>query len=125
VPSPFSFRDLPRPIQFQSAVFGPLLFGLVGGFLLGESEAGYWIVQGVGAGLAVAGGYEHEGLRQGAVRGVLTATMFGIGIVLGDAISGDQPQATVPDPIGLVVFPVAFGGTVLGALGGYLRARPS
>lgn len=115
-------RDLPPNVQFTMAVFGPLLFGLVGGFLLGESEAGYWIVQVVGAALGFAGGMEHVGAREGALRGLVTATLFGAGIVLADAISGDPPQAKVPDPVGIVIVPIALGGTLLGALGGRVRA---
>jgi ABC-type Mn2+/Zn2+ transport system permease subunit len=120
---PTSFSELPRFIQFQTAVFGPLLFGLVCGFLLGESELGYWLIQAVGAALAVAGGAEHDGPAAGARRGLVTATMFALGIVLADAISGDAPTAKVPEPIGLIVVPIAIGGTTLGALGGRLRER--
>lgn len=118
-------KDLPPNIQFQLAGFGPVLFGLVGGFLLGTSELGYWIVQVVGVALGFAGGYEHEGAGEGALRGLVAGTLFGLGIVLGDAISGDPPLAELPEPIGLILIPIAIAGTVLGALGGRARARSS
>jgi hypothetical protein len=123
VEPPPLLRDLPPNIQFQLAGFGPLLFGLVGGFLLGTSEVGYWIVQALGVGLGFAGGYEHRGAREGALRGLIAGTLFGLGIVLGDAISRDPPLAEVPDPVGVILIPIAIGGTVLGALGGRARAR--
>lgn len=115
--------ELPPNVQFQLAVFGPFLFGMVGGFLLGQSEAGYWIVQAIGAALGLAGGYEHVGAAAGARRGLVAGTLFGAGIVAADAISGDPPLAKVPDPIGLLVIITAAGGAVLGAIGGRARGR--
>ena len=38
------FSDLPPAVQAQLAIFGPLLFGMIAGFLLSQSEVGYWIV---------------------------------------------------------------------------------
>jgi hypothetical protein len=49
--------------------------------------------------------------------------MFGLGIVVADAIAGEPQLARVPDPIGLLVIFTAIGGAVLGALGGRARAR--
>jgi hypothetical protein len=95
----------------------------VGGFLLGQSEAGYWVVQAIGAALGLAGGYEHVGAAAGARRGLVAGTLFGAGIVAADAISGDPPLAKVPDPVGLLIIFTAAGGTALGALGGRARAR--
>jgi hypothetical protein len=118
-----SFSELPAQVQFQLAVFGPFLFGAVCGFLLGESAAGWWIGQAV-AGLAgFAGGLEHPGPRPAALRGLVAGVFFGLGIVAGDAISGDPPVAEAPEPIGLIVVLAAFVGSGLGALGGFLRGR--
>ena len=122
---PAAFSELPPYIRFQSAVFGPFLFGLVGGFLLGESEAGYWVVQAIGVALAVTGGYEHVGTRAGATRGLVAGALFGAGIVVADAISADPKLAKVPDPIGVLIVVTALGGLALGALGGWARVRAS
>ncbi len=117
------FSELPPAVQFQLAVLGPLLLGAVCGFLLGETEAGWWISQALGAVGGVAGGYEHPAPRPAAIRGLVAGTLFGLGIVAADAISGNASLATVPEPIGLIVIVTALAGTGLGALGGFLRAR--
>jgi hypothetical protein len=118
-----SFSELPAHVQFQLAGFGPFLFGAVCGFLLGESAAGWWIGQAV-AGLAgFAGGLEHPRPGPAALRGLVAGVFFGLGIVAGDAISGDPPVAEAPEPIGLIVVLAAGVGSGLGALGGFLRGR--
>jgi hypothetical protein len=120
-----NFPELPGAVQFQLAVLGPFLFGAVCGFLLGESEAGWWVSQGLGGVGGVAGGLDHAAPRQGAVRGLVAGTFFGLGIVAADAISGDPPLAKAPQPIGLIVLVAALVGTALAALGSFLRARSS
>jgi hypothetical protein len=119
------FAELPPPVQVQIAVLGPLLFGLVCGFLLGETEAGWWISQALAAIGGLAGGLEHPGPKQGALRGLVAGLMFGLGIVAGDAISGDAPQAEAPEPIGLIVVVTAGIGALFGAIGARLAARPA
>jgi hypothetical protein len=118
-----SFSELPAAVRFQLAVFGPFLFGAVCGFLLGESETGWWIAQAVAALAGFAGGFEHSGPRPAALRGLVAGALFGLGIVAGDAISGDAPLAKAPEPIGLIVVLTTVVGTGLGALGGFLRRR--
>jgi hypothetical protein len=118
-----SFSELPVAARVQIAVLGPILVGAICGFLLGESAAGWWIAQGAGAIGGVAGGLEHDGPRQGALRGLVAGILFGGGIVAADAISGDPPRAEAPEPIGLIVPLAAAVGCGLGALGGALRAR--
>ena len=118
-----SFSDLPRPVQAQLAGLGPLLFGAVCGFVLGESAAGWWVLQAVAALGGLAGGTEHHGPRPGAIRGMVAGALFGAGIVLADAISGDQPLAQVPHPIGALVIVTTVLGSLLGAIGGLAARR--
>jgi len=47
-------------------VLGPLLFGMVCGFLLEATAAGYWVISTVGLLGAVSGGMEHHGAADGA-----------------------------------------------------------
>jgi hypothetical protein len=98
-----TFSELPAGARFQIGVLGPVLVGTICGFLLGESAAGWWIGQAAGAVGGIAGGFEHHGARPGALRGLVAGILFGFGVVAADAISGDPPQATAPDPIGLIV----------------------
>lgn len=118
-----NFSELPAAVQFQLAVLGPFLVGAICGFLLGESEAGWWIGQALGSLGGIAGGLEHPAPRPAAIRGLVAGTLFGLGIVIADAISGDAPVAQAPKPIGLIVILTPLVGAALGALGGFLRSR--
>jgi hypothetical protein len=121
--SPNSFSDLPRPVQVQIAGLGPLLFGAVCGFVLSESATGWWVLQALAALGGLAGGLDHDGPRPGALRGLVAGALFGAGIVLAHAISGEQPLAQVPSPIGSLVIVTAVLGTLLGAIGGVAGRR--
>jgi hypothetical protein len=118
-----SFSDLPLAVQVQLAGIGPLLFGAVVGFMLGESEAGYWALTGLSVFGGLAGGVDHSELRGAVVHGVVAGGLFGGGIVAAHEISGDPALATVPSPLGLLVAIAAAGGAGLGTVGGLLRAR--
>jgi hypothetical protein len=118
-----SFSDLPRAVQVQLAGIGPLLLGAVLGFMLGESETGYWVLTGMSLVGGVAGGLDHPQLRAAATRGVVAGGFFGLGIVAAHEISGDATLVTVPSPLILLVPIAAAGGAVLGTVGGLLRAR--
>ena len=117
------FAALPRPVQVQLAIFGPLLFGMIAGFLLGETDTGYWIITALATIGGVLGGMEHVGARDGAIRGVAGGFFFGLGIVIADAIADNVHQVEVPDPIIVLVIVTTIAGTLLGALGGAITAR--
>ena len=119
----YSFSDLPLAVQVQLAGLGPLLFGAVVGFMLGESEAGYWILTGLSVIGGVAGGLDHVTRRAAAARGLVAGVFFGAGIVVAHEISGDTPLAKVPSPMILLVVIAAVAGAGLGTLGGVLRGR--
>jgi hypothetical protein len=118
-----SFSDLPRAVQVQLAGIGPLLFGAVVGFMLGESEAGYWVLTGLSAVGGVVGGLDHPGLRAAAVRGLVAGGLFGGGIVAAHELSGDAALATAPSPLGLLVAIAAAAGAGLATVGSLLRGR--
>jgi len=102
---------------------GPIIFGLICGFLLGISESAYLIA----SVLAILGGffagYEHEGGRDGALRGVIGGTLFGSFILIGHEIHGHEAKADLPDPSVLLIVITAVFGSVLGAIGGRVRSR--
>ena len=81
----YGFSDLPRAVQVQLAGIGPLLFGAVVGFMLGESEVGYWVLTGLSVVGGVAGGLDHPELRAAAARGLVAGALFGSGIVAAQA----------------------------------------
>lgn len=117
------FSTLPRPAQVQLAVLGPLLFGMVCGFLLEATANGYWIVSTVGLLGAVSGGMEHAGARAGAGRGLLAGSVFGVGVVLAHAIARERELVTIPHPAVLLILVTSVIGTVFGAAGGGARSR--
>ena len=99
-------NELPRPVQFQLIVLGPLLFGLVCGFFLGISAASWWLANAVAIAAGVLGGIEqgpaparaHGARREAVVRGAVTGAMFGLGVVIAHAASGDPAHAPLPSP---------------------------
>jgi hypothetical protein len=121
VEAPPEFSSLPLPVRVQLAGLGPLLLGAVGGFLLGESETGYWVVQALGALGGFAGGMEHSNGREAALRGLAAGTLFGLGLVGAHALTSDPIVATAPSPLVLIVLFTAAFGTGLAALGSWVR----
>jgi len=116
---------LTRPFAAQVviAVVVPVLFGLLTGFVLGVSEVGYLILTLLGIVGGFAAGYDHLGADQGFVRGVIGGLLFGIFILVGHSVFGQEAKATIPEPhVFLVVLTTIFGA-VLGAWGGARRAK--
>jgi hypothetical protein len=120
---PVTFAALPRVVQVQLAFLGPLLFGMVCGFLLGESETGYWLAQVFGVTAAFGSGFDHVGARAGAMRGALAGFVFSLGLLAAHAIADTTPLADVPKPLGLIVVVVTCFTALIGAAGGWLRGR--
>jgi hypothetical protein len=120
---PVHFEELPPAVQVQLATGGALLFGLVCGFVLSEGETG-WIVLNLIAGIGgFLAGFDHAGPKQGALRGVVGGFLFGLGVVIADAITEEAPVADVPHPIGLLLVLTTVIGCGLGALGGLVGRR--
>jgi hypothetical protein len=117
-----SFSDLPRAVQVQLAGIGPLLFGAVLGFILGESETGYWALTGLSAIGGIVGGLDHPELRAASIRGLVAGAFFGVGAVAAHEVSGDTALASVPSPLVLLVAIAAAAGAGLGTIGSLLRA---
>jgi hypothetical protein len=117
------FSTLPRPAQLQLAVLGPLLFGMVCGFLLEATAGGYWVVSTLGLLGAVSGGMEHPGAPASARRGLLAGSLFGIGMVLAHAIARERELVTIPHPAVLLILVTSVISTLFGAAGGAARSR--
>jgi hypothetical protein len=109
-------------VQILLAGLVPALFGALCGWLLGVSKVGYLIC---GVGIAVVGGwlagFDHDGSREGALRGLIGGTIFGGSLLLLHELTDKAPKVKLPHPaIGLLIFTVG-GGVILGALGGSAR----
>ena len=120
---PVTFSALPRAVQVQIALLGPLLFGMVCGFLLGYTATGFWISQVLGITGAFAGGFDHVGPRAGAARGALSGFIFSWAVLLAHAIADVTPMVDVPDPFVVIVPVNTLIAAGLGAAGGWFRAR--
>ena len=115
-----TFRDLPVAVQVQLAAIGPLLFGLVCGFLLEVNAAGYWAMTALSVVGGFVGGTEHTTVRDAGLRGLIAGACFGLGVVIAHAISGDPALAPVPSPTALLVVISAAAGAGLAATGARL-----
>src|SRR3954451_1196515 len=135
---PAAFTQLPRAVQFQLAVLGPLLLGLVCGFFLGINAVAYWVISIAGIVGGLAGGVDYSGAgpaapaprpsaadprREAAARGLVAGLFFGLGVVVAHAASGDPAHAPLPPFAPLyVVFSGGFG-MVLAYIGAGLLGR--
>jgi hypothetical protein len=131
---PAASTQLPRSVQFQLELIGPLLLGMVCGFFLGISAAAYWAVSAAGLLGGIAGGLEQQSpapVRNGdggpgaAARGFVAGCLFGAGVLIAHAASGEPALAPLPpfEPL-LVPISGAIGGG-LAHLGARLAARVS
>jgi hypothetical protein len=117
------FLKLPPAVQVQLTITTPLLAGAVCGFLLGISEAAYWVGQLIATLGGIAGGSEHAIVRHGAIRGALAGAMFGTGLLIAHEASEAPALATLPSPAVLMIVVTGTVGAAMGALGARLSRR--
>lgn len=117
------FGERSREFQIVTAVVLPAILGAVVGWAVGQSAAAYTVLSVIAALGGIAGGFDHDGALQGAKRGLLMGTVYGIGLVIVHAIDGGEAKANLADPLILQIVVTAFFGTILSAIGGFLRGR--
>ena len=115
--------ERPPGAQIVVAVGGPVIAGIICGIVLGINGTAYTILTLVLVLGGIAGGYEHDTADEGAVRGLLSGAVFGTLIVATSAVSGMDPQATLPHPPGFLPVLTGIITLFLGAFGGWLRSR--
>lgn len=118
------FEDRPPAVQIVGGILVPVAFGLVTGFALSWHEVVYLVLVGP---IAIAGGLlagmEHPSADEGFVRGLIGGLVFSSFILLGLEISGDEPEAHLPEPRAVFVVFITLVSGALGAVGATLRAR--
>ncbi len=115
--------DRPFAAQLLLAVVVPALYGLLTGFLLGVNEAAYLVLSLLGVAGGIFAGYDHLGADEGFVRGICGGLLFGVFILVGHSIFGQQAEAKLPDPHGVLVAITTVLGAIFGAIGGARRAK--
>jgi hypothetical protein len=115
------FRERPRPTQIVIGLVVPTAFGAVAGVVLGLSGAGYWAIQLLALTGGVAAGFEHSDGWEGADRGLVGGSLFGVGILVAHAVTGSDAQVELPGFAPVLIIFTAIFGMLAGALGGRLR----
>src|SRR3954467_8188215 len=120
---PELLRQRPLAAQVLMPTLVPAAFGAICGWLLGVNELAYTIL----TILAIAGGYaagfEHNGWKEGAIRGLVGGALFGAFILIVNEATGKSAKAQLPDPHVVLVAVTTVFGVVLGGFGGRKRAE--
>jgi len=101
----------------------PILFGVLTGWVLGESEGGYTALALLGILGGFFAGLEHDYPIDGVYRGMLGGLLFGSSILITNGLIDKAPKADLPDPEVLLIAITAGAGTILGWLGARSRAK--
>jgi hypothetical protein len=110
-------------LRLALLVLPPLLGGFATGATLGIG-VGAWIFANVLATLGgLGGGLEHADRAGAAQRGALGGALFGLSLVLADALVVDDRVATIASPAILQAVITTTAGTLLALAGCALRAR--
>lgn len=115
--------DHPRAIQVLLAVVLPIAFGALTGYFLGVSETTYAVLSALGVLGGIGAGFDHLGVRAGALRGALGGVLFGSSILIAHEIHGAEAETHLPDPEIVLVAITTTLGVAFGALGGWIRER--
>jgi hypothetical protein len=120
---PTLLRHRGSGLEMAIVILGPLLFGALTGYFLGESEPVYLVLSLLGILGGLGAGLEHEGALEGFYRGLLGGLLFGFAILLTHGLRDVPAAAELPHPEVALIAITATAGALLGALGGRLRER--
>ena len=109
--------------RFQIAVIASLVLGAIAGVMLNVSAVGYWVVAVIATLGGIAGGTEEAGPREGALRGLWSGALYGVGVVVLSTIVGGSREVSTTDPFVVLIVVTAVAGAILGAIGGLIK-RP-
>lgn len=120
---PKLLRDQSTAERVIALAIGPILLGVICGWLLGATEVGYIVLTALAALAGVTVGFEHDSPRAGALRGLWGGALFSLTICEVHRLLGAEALADVPDPIELIVPVFALIGSALGAFGAARRRK--
>jgi hypothetical protein len=109
--------------QALLAVVVPSGYGFVTGIALDKSKGLYIVLILLAAVGGVLAGFEMYGSGQGAARGAVGGTLFGVFVLLGHQVVSGDATVKLPDPAILYLLFTIVPGVALGAWGGRLRFK--
>jgi hypothetical protein len=122
-PLPPLLSSRPRPVQIGSMVVPPLIGGFLTGATLGWT-VGAWVIANVIATIGgFLAGFDHDRLGDAARRGALGGLVFGLSLVLADALVVDDRVARIASPPIAQAVVTTIAGTLLAIAGTWVRNR--
>ncbi|WCB96883.1 hypothetical protein DSM104299_05651 [Baekduia alba] len=122
-PLPPLLSERPPALRVLFLVVLPLLGGFVTGAMLGVG-AGAWAVANVIACIGgFLAGFDHDTSASAARRGAFGGLLFGLALVLADALVVDDRAAKIADPAILQVLVTTLAGTILAVVGVSVRGK--
>ena len=113
----------PPAVRFLLVGVVPAVYGAITGLTLGWNEPVYLVLSILGILGGFGAGFDHLGAAAGARRGLIAGSLFGAFILIAHELSGEEPEAHLPEPAILLVVITTVLGVALAAAGGWLRAR--
>jgi hypothetical protein len=113
----------PRAVQVGAVVVPPLIGGFLTGATLGWS-VGMWVIANVIATIGgFLAGFDHDRLGEAARRGAIGGLLFGLSLVLADALVVDDRVARIASPPIAQAVLTCVIGTLHAVAGAWVRNR--
>lgn len=123
IPLPPLLSSRPRPVRIAAMVVPPLVGGFLTGATLGLSVAAWAIANVIATVGGFLAGFDHDRLGEAARRGALGGLLFGLSLVLADALVVDDRVARIADPPIAQAVVTTIAGTLLALAGTSVRNR--
>jgi hypothetical protein len=115
--------ERPPVLRVIFAYILPVVGGFLTGAMLGVSAAA-WVIANVIATVGGFGaGFDHETSAESARRGAIGGALFGLSLVLADALVVDGRAAKIAEPAILQAVVTTIAGTLLALAGTTVRTR--
>jgi hypothetical protein len=115
--------DRPPALRIALTYVAPVIGGFLTGVTLGLGVVA-WAIANVFATLGGLGaGFDHDDRAEAARRGATGGALFGLSLVLADALAVDDRVATIASPAILQAVLTTIVGTLLALAGTTLRSR--
>lgn len=120
---PKLFSDQSAAERAFALILGPILLGVICGWLLGVTEIGYVALTTLSILGGLAAGYEYASLRAAALRGLWGGSLFALTISEVHRLIDTDSLAITPKPIEIIVPIFAIFGSLFGVIGARARRK--